>query len=544
MRLFDVLTAGKANRLHAWNGSEFETISYDDVVRNAERIASGLRQAGVEPGTPVASIITNTGPAVSGLLGVWLAGGAVASLPVPARGMTFDEYVEQISTIRERLGSPVLVTEQRFVDALDASPADVGVPIKSWEELSSDRPIDPSPPGEDDVAFIQYSSGSTNMPKGCMLTTRAIGRHMDTIGDRIEVRPGEDVGVSWLPLSHDMGMFGCLMTAWVQDCDMWLSAPERFLANPRSWFGDCADVGATLTAGPPSALPFAARSHRKPLSNDLELRVCVLGAERIDWHVLRHTTETLAPFGLAPEVWMPAYGLAEATLMATAIANDEAPSRMVADTLALAEGEIREVAEDHGSTTSIMNTGRPADGVSVRLDPDDRLGEILIRSESLFSGYYGDDERTASRVRDGEFATGDLGFMKDGELYVVGRSDDLLNVGGRNIYAREIEAAVDLLEGVRSGCSTIVDAGDGESSGDGSQRLVMLLELRDEGADVKALAGAAARTATAKAGVPLDECVFLPKGALPKTPSGKIQRFRCRQLVLADRLEPIARVEL
>ncbi|MEY2513301.1 MAG: hypothetical protein QOJ89_659, partial [bacterium] len=150
---------------------------------------------------------------------------------------------------------------------------------------------------------------------------------------------------------------------------------------------------------------------------------------------------------------------------------------------------------------------------------------------------FGDHERTAQRFGNGVLRTGDLGFMRDGQLYVVGRMDDMISVAGRNIYAREIEAAVDLLPTVRSGCSTIVDIPDGASS-----RLVMLMELRDGDGDYEQITSTVARIAMSKAGVGLGECVFMPKGGLPKTPSGKIQRFRCRQMLTADTLEPVARV--
>jgi fatty-acyl-CoA synthase len=162
-----------------------------------------------------------------------------------------------------------------------------------------------------------------------------------------------------------------------------------------------------------------------------------------------------------------------------------------------------------------------------------------VRSPSLASGYYRDPLETAARFRDGELASGDLGFLHDGELYLVGRSDDVLSVAGRNVYAREIEAAVDLFEAVRSGCSTLIDVGSESRS-----RLVMLLELKDGETDYRGLALAASRTARRKAGVLIDECVFLPRGALPKTPSGKIQRFRCRQMLAGEELDPLERVAL
>lgn len=541
MQLWDALTTTKRGTLHVWNGSGFDAASWNEVAADARRIAAGLRDAGVGPGIPVAAVLTNSALAVRGLLGAWLAGAPVASLPVPARGMSVGEYGDQLVALREHVGSPILVTDQRLADMLPERVA-LGSSVRSWESLVVDRRIEPSPPEPDELAFVQYSSGSTAMPKGCMLSGRAIANQLEILADMAGIEPGAETVASWLPLSHDMGVFGCLLFAWAWDLDLALSAPERFMVAPRTWFGDCADFGATLSAGPPSALGAAARAHAVgKLSRDLCLRVCVVGAERIDSSVLAHATETFAPYGLDSAVWMPAYGLAEATLVVAATGVEERPSALLVDSVALADGVIRELDPASERATPIVAVGRSCRGTAVSFEEPGRLSEIHVSSPSLSMGYFGDAEKTAERFRDGRFVTGDLGFERDGQLYVVGRSDDVLCVGGRNVYAREIESAVDALDGVRRGCSTIVDVEAGEN---GFARLVMLLELRDEAADHRALAAAAARTATAKAGITLNECVFLDKGTLPKTPSGKIQRFRCRQLLAGDRLEPIARVEL
>jgi acyl-CoA synthetase (AMP-forming)/AMP-acid ligase II len=543
MQLWDALTERKRGTLHAWNGTGFETADWDEVVRDAERIAVGLRRAGIGPGIPLAAVLTNSPLAVRGLLGAWLAGAPVASLPVPARGMSVGEYAEQLVTLREHVGSPMIVTDERLADMLPER-VGLGAPVRGWESFPADGPFEASPPEADELAFVQYSSGSTAMPKGCMLSARAIASQLEILAEMAEITPGAETVGSWLPLSHDMGVFGCLLFAWAWDLDLALSSPERFMMSPRTWFSDCADFGATLSAGPPSALGTAVRAHSiGSLSAPLRLRVCVIGAERIEAARLAQASEAFAPYGLTPAVWMPAYGLAEATLVVAATGVAEEPSAIHVDTAALADGTIAELDGRDERSTTIVSVGRACAGARVRLAEPDRLAEILVSSPSLSMGYFGDGEKTADRFRDGEFVTGDLGFERGDHLYVVGRSDDVLCVSGRNVYAREIEAAVDALDGVRSGCSTIVHLGD-ESASNGHGRLVMLLELRDEAADHRALASAAARTATAKAGITLNECVFLGKGTLPKTPSGKIQRFRCRQLLAGEQLEPLARVEL
>jgi fatty-acyl-CoA synthase len=538
VKLFEALTAPKRGALHWWDGDRFVREPWADVAAQAHRVAAGLRRVGVGPGVPVASVLTNSPDTVRGLLGVWLAGGAAASLPVPARAMGGDEYIAQIAALCAHVGSPFLAVDDGLACLLTEEALEM--PVRSWSSLAVDARIDPAPPGEDDLAFVQYSSGSTSVPKGCMLSTRAIGNQLGTLMEMVDAVPGGETIASWLPLSHDMGVFGCLLLSWAMDFDLVLSSPERFIYDPRTWFGDCADFGATLTAGPPSALHVAARAQATArVEREIVLRACVIGAERIAFSTFAAATEALAPYGVTGRTWLPAYGMAEATLVVSGIGLDEEPSCRYLDSIALGDGELSEVDPEHDAATPIVSAGWPCQGVQVRTSDPAQLSDLLVSSTSLADGYFGDAERTAARFVDGEVVTGDLGFVWDGQVYVVGRGDDVLSVAGRKVYARQIEAAVDLLPGVRPGCSTIVDVGE-----KGRGRLVMLVELKDELVDHRELATMAAKTAKSKAGVLIDECLFLAKGALPKTPNGKIQRFRCRQLVSAGALEPIARVEL
>ncbi len=537
MELFDALTSPKRRSLHTWAGGELSATAWDEVVAVGHRVATGLRRRGVE-GRPVPCVLTNTAEVVSGMLGVWLAGSAVASLPVPARAMGIEEYADHLAAICARTESPILLVEDRLAAALE-EPIAGRVELVEWGALPADGRHDPEPPAPEQPAFIQYSSGSTSAPKGCVLSGAAIARQLEMIVEACAISTGDTV-TSWLPLSHDMGTFGCLLSPWACDTELLLSSPERFIRDPRTWFEDCARHGVTLTAGPPSALHAAARAQRtRPLPADLRLRVCFVGGERIAWSALAAANEAFSPFGLEPAVWMPAYGMAEATLMVTAIGIDEDPSVRYVDSIALAEERIEHRDADGEGVAAIVCLGRPRGGVELRLDDPGQLSEIHLRSPSLASGYYRDPEHSAECFHDGELASGDLGFLDDGELYVVGRSDDVLSVAGRNVYAREIEAAVDLFDAVRGGCSTVIDV-----SAESRSRLVMLLELKEEAVDYRGLAIAASRTAKRKAGVLLDECIFLPKGALPKTPSGKIQRFRCRHMLAERELEPLERVAL
>lgn len=543
MSLWDALTAGAARghgTLHCWVDRRFEAAGWDEVVADAERMTAGLRNAGVEPGSRVAAVLTNTPLAVRGILGTWLAGGTLASFPVPSRGMGEEEYAQQLSTLCDHLEPAALLTDASMLAALPEGLRE-RANARSWESVAGTGRVDPAPPGEDDVAFVQYSSGSTSLPKGCMLTPRAIEAQLALVMDMIDARPGNDRDVSWLPLSHDMGLFGNLLTQWAYRWDLVLSTPERFTFSPRSWFRDVAECEATFTCGTNTGLHFAARAQRgvrdpQPLT---KLRVIILGAERLEWDTLSRAVDAFGPLGLRSEMLMPAYGLAEATLAVTATPRLEAPRHVVVDGVALADGEVDEVEDEHRAATRIVSAGVPCLGVELPGLEADRASEIRIRSRCLAQGYYGDEARTRDRFRDGELWTGDLGFERDGHLYPVGRMDDVISIGGRKVYTREIEAAVDALDGIREGCSTIVESRNG-----GGPRLLLVMEAQGAQRDYRGLAEEAARLAMSKAAVTIDECLFLRKGSVPKTPSGKIQRYRCRQMLDAHRVEPLATVDL
>lgn len=542
MNLWDSLTSKgvrSSSSLHCWVDGRLESARWSEVVRDAEAMTAGLRRVGVSPGTRVASVLTNGPQVVRGILGVWFAGGVLASLPVPARGMDMDEYGRQLALICEELDPVVLLLEERMLGALPQELAR-SVRICSWESLADSGRVEPSPPGDDDLVFVQYSSGSTSAPRGCMLTPRAITAQLELVMEMIEGRPGREVTVSWLPLSHDMGLFGCLLTPWAYDFELYLSSPERFMFSPRTWFGDIARFAATMTAGTNTALHLAARAYQSGrLEHELFVHACIIGAERVEWDTLRLVVETFQPYGFRQEMLMPAYGLAEATLAVTATPAREAPRHLVMDAIALADGQLREVGSEDPCATRLISSGVPCKGVGLPGAATDSLGEIRVSSRALASGYFADPEGTRERFREGEVLTGDLGFTREGYLYPVGRVDDVLSVGGRKVYSREIENAVDALDGVRRGCSTIVERRDGSSSS-----LMLFVEIKDGLDDYHSLAERAASVAMAKAAVALDTCVVLQKGSLPKTPSGKIQRHRCRQMLDTGRFEPLATIEL
>jgi acyl-CoA synthetase (AMP-forming)/AMP-acid ligase II len=525
-----------ATTMEVWDGERFVPASWDRTAATAERVAAGLRALGVEKGTRVAAVLTNSFGACTGLLGTWVAGGVPVSLPTPARGMPLDAYAEQLGGLAQQAGARVLLVEPEFVAALASAVPD-GVAVRSYESLPAPGAVEHTPPAGEDVALIQYSSGSTTSPKGCVLSARAIVTHIDLLGSALGIGKG-DRGALWLPLSHDMGLFGALLMGWMRGMELRLGTPQRFLGNARTWMRDCAAWQATFTVTPNFGLRIAARAARRPEDiGTFPLRACIIGSDRIELSALEDAAAALSRYGLTFETLTPAYGLAEATLAVTTTSPAAAPHAIEVDAAALRAGEVREPADD--APTRLVSCGVPLEGVEVRIDGAGAagVGEICVRSPCLASGYVAAPERTATTFRDGELRTGDLGFERDGELYVVGRKDDVITMGGRNVYASELETVLGNEDGVRRGNCVLLELLEGDRS-----RLVVLAEPDRERSDYDEIARRLRAVVAERSGLGTREVVFVGRDSLPKTASGKIQRYRARRLAGSPELDPVARV--
>lgn len=521
------LDRGQRPHLHCWADGSYRPVTWDEWRRSSERSAAGLQALGVQPGDRVAAVLTNTFEVCSAILGAWLAGATLMSLPTPRRGMKPNEYVEQLHDLCDAAGGVrVVLLEEKFTALVD--PDSFGAPIASFASL--DRDITPNlhPLADDAPAFVQYSSGSTSQPKGIMLSMRAIGQQELMLAERLHV-DSDSQGLMWLPLSHDMGLFGCLLLSWVAGMRLAVGPPERFLQRPQTWLDDAHELGATITVSPNFGLALATRKARlSPPKGRCPLQSLVLGGERIELSTIEAAHEVLGPFGFTRDTLTPAYGLAEGTLAVTMKHHGQTPRSVWIDRERAYRGELALADAQADGAAAMVSCGPPMRGVSVRTDDGD-LGRIRLSSTSLADGYLNAPRRTAEAFVDGEFKTEDLGFTHDGELFVLGRTDDVLVIAGRNIHARDIEREIEQHDGVRPGCSALIDA-----RVDGDSRVVLVAEPSGSGAALDQLADDMAQTAFTAGGLRVAECVFIRPGQLPKTPSGKIQRFRCRALLDGD----------
>jgi len=521
-RLF---TRPSGAELHVRDGRQFRRTTWSERVVAAERVAAHLRRRhGVTHGEPVGCVLENSVEAIDAVLGVWLAGGIVLSLPALARGMGIEERARQIQHLVAHAEASLVLMPGREIEEVSTAVRAICRPYGSLG--GSQRLADP--PGASETCFVQYSSGVTAQPKGCALTPAAIANQLAALGEALRLS-SEDRFSSWLPLAHDMGFFGTFMLPWWHDLPACLSSPARFAASPRSWLEDCAEFRATISAAPNFALDLAARSvASRPLGKTLDLRALVVGAEPIQWRSLSRIADALSNSGLAFESITPAYGLAEATLAVTVGRLQRAPTYTSVRRDKLWAWELEETSDDDPRAVRCVTVGAPIPGTTVRIDGGG-VGEVLVSSSSLAEGYFKAPEPTAARFTDGVIRTGDLGFIRDEELYIVGRTDDMLIVAGRNLFAGELEAPIEAKLGLGSGRVAVVATGDSRT------QLVALVEhVPPSRTAARSLAAAADEAAIAHAGVGIDKCVFLHARALPRSASGKLQRPRAEAIAAGD----------
>ena len=388
---------------------------------------------------------------------------------------------------------------------------------RKWASIERDAP-----------ALIQLTSGSTGHPRGVVLSHRAVLANLTAISFALPA--GDDAReVTWLPLHHDMGLVGGLLYPLFNGFPVNVLSPLAFRTDPFLWLQTMSDVKATCTPAPPSAYAIATRMARKAEAHDLDLsalRCAMVGAEPIAPHVLRDFSGAFAPCGFRPQAFFPVYGLAEATVAVTFphVLAETHVDRV--DRTALEREGRAPPAGDGLDAIELVGVGRPLPGTELRIVRDgaavgDRVeGELHVRSPSLMDGYYGEPDATAEAIPDGWLATGDLGYIAGGSLFVTGRLKDLIIKGGHNLMPAPIEEIAGAVDGVRAGCVAAVGVA---SASRGTERVVVVAETK-VAADEHPQLARRVREALRLRGIAVDEVVLVEPGAIPRTTSGKVRR--------------------
>jgi acyl-CoA synthetase (AMP-forming)/AMP-acid ligase II len=521
--------------------------SWGEIELSAQRVASALARSGVGRGERVALVFPTSWGFLDGFFGTLLAGAVPTPLYPPVRLGRMKEFhastAGMITAVNARLVLADSRTRRILGEAIDRSRPDLGCcTIDSLPE-GVEAPKSRAEP--DDMAIVQFSSGTTVDPKPVALSHRAVMEQVERLNSSwIDTQEMVHSGVCWLPLYHDMGLIGCLLSAMARPADMTLLPPEMFVARPASWLRAISRYQATVSPAPNFAYGLCVHKIRDEELKGVDLsswQVALNGAETASPDVMRAFQKRFAAWGFRSKALSPVYGLSEAALAVTFPMLDENFLSRRFERESLAPGEEPRLELDGVELASV---GRPLPGFSIEARDQDKrvvargcVGRIWVRGPSMMAGYLGRPRATARALQKGWLDTGDLGFVHQGDLFLVGRATDMLIVCGRNIAPEVLERPLDDVTGVRRGCTAALST---EVEGGETERVLLFVEHdRAAGnADQKALPERCRRAALVASGVEASEVIVLAPGTLPRTSSGKIRRQETLARYIADRLKP------
>ena len=513
--------------------------TYAELDERAAQVAAVLAEY-VEAGDRVCVVGPTSLELLAGLFGAWYAGAVPSVLPLPRRMSDAESFLEQIAARLERLGAGVLLCAgASFEDPIAGSAIR---PMRIADIMRGGRGqlrVDREP---DDLALIQFTSGSTSASRAVPVSHRQLVWALEASVSSLDVDPETDFVVSWLPLFHDMGLIAMLLGAVGTGTRGAFLPTQEFLARPGVWLDAIARYRGSITASPAFGFALAARdlrAHPRPLELS-SLRWAANGGEPIEAGVIDEFNRAGREHGLSPFAISPVYGLAEATLTVTLVTPKEMASTELLPLRQFTVGQA--LTEDGDGTTrkAVVSCGRPIkdarcevrgpDGTAL---PDMTMGEIWVSSPGVMRHYWREPTPVGEPLRDGWLNTGDLGFMRGGELFVGGRVKDVIFHGGANLFAEDYEAVAESVPGVRKGNAIAFAITDLE-------RMVVIVESAADRDSLHLVANSVFAALADRLPRAPDEVAVVAPGVVPKTSSGKRQRGLCRDLYVSGGLVLLA----
>ncbi|MEZ5935789.1 MAG: fatty acyl-AMP ligase [Alphaproteobacteria bacterium] len=518
------------------------TLSYAELRERAVTMARGLIQAGFEPEQRVVLLGDTDPEIITGFFACQYASLIPVIVPIPASLGGREAYVEQLQRLLTSSKASAAMAPEAYlgfleeaVAGLDASPM-TGTPADFFDLPG--HAVDIRPFGPDDACYFQYSSGSTRWPLGVEVPQSCLMANSYAMANHgLQVRPG-DRGVSWLPLYHDMGLVGFMLTPVLCQLTCDYLATRDFARRSLTWLKLFGDNGATLSYSPTFGYDLCCRRAENAAAQSFDLRTwraAGIGGDMIQPQVMARFAEVFAPHGFDRKAFVASYGMAEATLAVSFAPLDRGLLVDRIDKQRLADAHIATPADELTDPDDVRGFAfcgpvLPDHEIEVRGQEgevlDERLvGRIFVKGPSIAKGYFGEPEASARVFVDGWLDTGDLGYIAGGEVVITGRSKDLMIVNGRNIWPQDVEWAVEELEGLRRGDVAVFSI---EDQGQEPQ-VVILVQCRSRDAElrdqlVKDVKATATRTAAVDGLV-----ILVPPHSLPMTSSGKLSRARAKQ---------------
>ncbi len=523
---------------YAPRGGLEETVTYKQLRDRALATGRRLVKAGLKRGERVGVIAETKSAFVEVFFGCQYAGLVPCPMPYSMYIGGRDAYVKRIAGLIESADCAAVITpddlHSHICEAAEISGAKL---VLTHDELAaqSEKDVDLTPFGADDVAYIQYSSGSTSNPKGVLITQRAAMANVSRIlQNGMGIRDG-DRAFSWLPLYHDMGLVGFLLSPTMGQVTVDYLATPAFARRPALWLKLMSDNRCTIAYGPSFGYDLSSRRVNGG-AKDLDLsawRIAGIGGDMVRPDVLEEFAQRLSVAGFDPVAFLPSYGMAESTLAVTVTELDEHVRVDCVDRVeykmnrkAVPAGDLAETCPEQTRSFVVCGKPLPDHKVEVRDDHgailgDREIGHILISGPSLMAGYFGNAHATKTVLSaDGWLDTGDMGYWLDGEIVITGRSKDLILHNGRNIWPQDIEWSAEQVEPLRSGDAAAFAVEDDNDH----DHVVVLVQCRMSGRDEREELRREVKAAIQRsAGV---ECyvVLVPPRSLPFTSSGKLSR--------------------
>jgi fatty-acyl-CoA synthase len=531
---------------HDARGTLTRPYPFSEMRADAMLTARRLIAAGVTPQDRIA-LVAETGPEFAALFfGVVYAGAWPVPLPLPTSFGGRDSYIEQLRVQLSSCDPTMLVYPPELAEMAGEAARIAGVEGIDWSEFQMRDAPDVALPSArgDDVAYLQYSSGSTRFPHGVAITHHALLNNLAAHSHGMDVTDS-DRCVSWLPWYHDMGLVGCFLSPVANQVSTDYLKTEDFARRPLAWLDLISrNEGTTLSYSPTFGYDICARriSTQIKAADRFDLsrwRVAGNGADMIRPDVMQNFVDAFADAGFKASAFLPSYGLAEATLAVSIMPPGEGIRVELVE-----ETQLSGVAAGQDRPQrfrAIVNCGKAARDMKIEIREEDgtplperAIGKVWCTGPSLMVGYFRDEAATAACMADGWLDTGDMGYLSDGYIYIVGRAKDMIIVNGRNHWPQDIEWAVEQLPGFKAGdiaAFAITTPGGEETpavlvqcrSSDDAERVRLREEIRER---VRSVTGM--------------NCVIelIPPRTLPRTSSGKLSRAKARNLYLSGGIKP------
>jgi 1-acyl-sn-glycerol-3-phosphate acyltransferase len=541
------------NKLHVRfyaDETDGDTLTYGELWDDAGRVAAGLIAHDVTPGEAVVIMLPSGRDYFASFFGVLRAGCVPVPVYPPGRPREIEDHIRRHAKIAGNAQARIMITlpEARPFSRILAAQVENLVGIVTVEELKeAPRPNVWPEAKPEQVAFIQYTSGSTGDPKGVVLTHANLVANINAMATMLNVQD-DDVFVSWLPLYHDMGLIGAWLGSLVHGIPLVLMSPLAFLARPRRWLDAITRYRGTISGAPNFAYEACAARIPDTELAGLDLsswRVAFNGAEPVSPATIDAFTERFAPFGFRASAMMPVYGLAENSVGLAFPPIGRGPRIDWIERDAFLKSG-RAVPGEPGASTSkaVPACGLPIVGHEIRIVddhgtelPDRREGMIQFKGPSATSGYLRNPEANAALLAGEWRNSGDLGYTVAGEVHVTGRRKDMIIRAGRNIFPAELETAIGALDGISQGAVAVFGSPDPTN---GTERLVVLAESRRAGTSAETkLQRTISDLAIGLIGLPPDVVRLVPPRTVPKTSSGKIRRQAARAVFESGASGPV-----